>query len=100
MSNHLNAGGPFDCSQCGRRIGKAGTQCLLGDGAVACSRCSPTDSHVTLTPASSITPRRAPWPHYPHCPTCHRRLATVATPYTADSCRYCGAPLGKAGGPA
>lgn len=96
----MTAAEPFDCSQCGRRISKAGTQWLLGDGAVVCSRCYPTERHVTFAPASAITPKRAPWPTYPHCPSCRRRLATVSVPYTADSCRYCGAPLDKAGGPA
>lgn len=96
----MKAAPPFDCSHCGRRIGKDRTQWLLDDGAVVCSRCYPTERYITLTPASTIATRPAPWPHYPHCPDCRRRLATAAAPYTADSCRYCGARLDKAGGAA
>lgn len=32
------------------------------------------EPRVVLTPASAIAPKRAPWPHYPHCPNCHQRL--------------------------
>jgi len=48
---------------------------------------------LIVTRASQITPRRAPWPHFPHCPGCRRRLHSEArrvTPPTDDGrCPHC-----------
>lgn len=50
----------------------------------------------------------APWPHYPHCPSCHRRVVSAdpaatkrssgrsvadAATFDGDECPYCAADL-------
>jgi hypothetical protein len=52
---------------------------------------------MVATPGDQIQTRPAPWPHFPHCPGCHQRLAsksrTVAGPEDGR-CPHCGTEVG------
>ncbi len=46
----MNAAPPFDCANCGRRIGKTATHYLTEGNQVACSRCLTRPAHASLFP--------------------------------------------------
>lgn len=35
-----------------------------------------TERHLVVRRLDDVKPRKAPWPHYPHCPACHTRVVS------------------------
>lgn len=54
---------------------------------------SPASRVLVLTPATAFKVAAAPWPHFPHCPGCQRRLARGRFVPPITDCPHCGTDL-------